>query len=310
MSEKHFSKISVIIPCKGHATELRNCLSGLSRMVEDVPSEVIVVDSHSDPKVLATVHDFPEIKIIRSNLKLTAGPARNFGAKQSAGSYLAFLDADCIPADSWLKAAYDEMEKGARMVGGPVIDELPSHPIAAADNLLQFADLGPGRPFGIAELLPGCNLAVRKEVFWGLNGFPDSPPIEDSLFTAAVYSCWPGFCRFVPEMRVAHKGRITLNGFWHHQKKFGYARGVYGFRVKTHQQELASKLIFLPLVILKRMIYVFNRTHRWNSDFLIRNYFLLPIIALGQLSWAIGFRHGCRIAISNRKLHDTYLAGF
>jgi glycosyltransferase involved in cell wall biosynthesis len=310
MSEKDFCKISVIIPCKGHAAELRNCLSGLSRMVVDVPSEVIVVDSHSDPKILATAHDFPGIKIIRSDLKLTAGPARNFGAKHSAGSYLAFLDADCIPELGWLKAAYDELEKGARMVGGPVIDSLPSHPIAAADNLLQFADLGPDRPFGIAELLPGCNFAVRKEIFWGLNGFSDTPPIEDSLFTASVYSCWPESCRFVPEMRVAHKGRTTLKGFWHHQKKFGYARGIYGFRVKTHQQKLASRWIFLPLVILKRMIYVFNRTHRWNSDFLIRNYFLLPIIAIGQLSWAIGFRHGCRIAILNRRPHNNHLAKF
>ena len=309
MSERQICKISVIIPCKGHAAELRSCLSGLSRMMTDVPSEVIVVDSHSDPNVLEAVRDFPGVRIIRSDLKLNAGPARNFGVKHSTGSYLAFLDADCIPADCWLKTAYDALQNGARMAGGPVLDELPGHPIAAADNLLQFADLGPDRPSGIAELLPGCNLAVRKEVFWGLNGFRDTPPIEDSLFATAVFSCWPESCVFVPEMRVSHKGRVTLKDFWRHQERFGYARGVFGFRVMAYQQKLASRWFLVPLVILKRMIYVFSRANRWNSGLLIRNFILLPVIALGQLSWAIGFRHGCCAAIRSRKLRETLMDG-
>jgi glycosyltransferase involved in cell wall biosynthesis len=299
MSKHHGLKISVIIPCKGHSSELRNCINGLCQIKIDIPYEVIVVDSNADSEVLSTVQDFSDIKIVRSNENLNAGPARNLGVSHASGCYLAFIDADCIPTNRWLKAAYDALENGAQMVGGPVLDEMPYHPIAATDNLLQFAELGSERPFGITELLPGCNLAVRKDIFKEVNGFPDTPLIEDSLFTATVNFRWPNHCYYVPEMQVTHKGRTTLKELWRHQYIFGYVRGIYGFRVKEYQQKLARKWIITPLVILKRMVYIFSKARFWKFKLLLRNILLLPFIVVGLLGWTSGFREGCQDTIKS-----------
>jgi GT2 family glycosyltransferase len=266
-------------------------------MAVKVPYETMVVDSNSDPDVRRTVQHFQNIKIIQSNKNLNAGLARNLGVTQAAGKFLAFIDADCIPTNRWLQAAHDELASGAQMVGGPVLDALPFHPIATADNLLQFADIASGRPMGKVEILPGCNLAVRKEAFETVNGFPNVPFIEDSLFTSAIAGRWPSACRFVPEMQVNHRGRTTLNGLWYHQNYFGYVRGLYGFRLKESQQKLACRWDILPFIVLKRLKYIFNRNRMWNPELIIRNFLFLPLIVFGQLGWAVGFRRGCREAL-------------
>ena len=263
-------------------------------MSADMPWEIIVVDSDSNPDVKNAVRKYPDVKLIQSERGLHAGPARNLGVRASSGDSLAFIDADCIPGSRWLQSAYDELANGALMVGGPVLDALPLHPIASADNLLQFCDLGLDRPKGTVEVLPGCNLAVRKAVFETMNGFPDDKFIEDSLFTSAVAERWPDACIFAPAMQVQHKGRTTLKAFWCHQERFGYVRGFHGFRLKAHQKRLARRWVFVPLVIIKRLVYIFNRAPAWKLTLLIRNLLFLPLVVFGQLAWAVGFRRGCR----------------
>jgi GT2 family glycosyltransferase len=293
--------ISVIIPCKGHAAELRACLTGLNQMAVKVPYETIVVNSDSDPKVRLTVQHFPNIKIVQGTQNLSAGPARNLGAARATGHFFAFIDADCIPTRLWLQSAYDALANGARMVGGPVLDALPCHPVAVADNLLQFADLPPGRPMEKAAIFPGCNLAVRKKVFEMMNGFPNAPYIEDSLFTSAIAARWPEGCHFVPQMQIYHRGRKTLKELWDHQRQFGYVRGIYGFRLKDSQQALARHWAIMPLIMAKRIGYIFDRTRKWNRGRLIRYCLFLPPTLFGLIAWAVGFRQGCRKALETRK---------
>jgi len=101
MKQNNYPSISVIIPCKGHAEELRACLTGLHHMDVQVPYETIVVDSNFDPTVRYTVQHFPNIKVIQSKENLNAGPARNLGVTQAAGDFLAFIDADCTAGPGW-----------------------------------------------------------------------------------------------------------------------------------------------------------------------------------------------------------------
>ena len=298
---KRSPEISVIIPCKGHASELRDCLEGLSRMTVYVPYEIIVVDSASDPDVAAVVREYKGVKMVRSEYGLSPGPARNLGVSQARGDFLAFIDADCIPATDWLQNAYDSLLEGMQMVGGSILDAMPDQYISVIDNLLQFAELPPGRPRNRVEVLPACNLAIRREAFEEVNGFPDSLLIQDSLFTERVASHWSENCWFVPEMVVAHRGRNSFNGLYQHHKEFGYFRGLHGFRVTQSQQRIASYRIFIPVIVLKRLVFIYRRVLRWNRANFTRYIILLPIVLYGLLGWASGFYKGCREALENRQ---------
>ena len=294
MSDQIVPMISVIIPCKEHAEELHNCLTGFRLMKVQIPFEIIVVDSANDPEVFSVAQDFPEIKLVRSKEDLGAASARNLGVSLAMGDYLAFVDADCIPTSNWLQVAWNELYRGAQMVGGPVSDASPWHPVASADNILQFADLSIGRPAGPIDLLPGCNLAVRREAFKKVGGFPIVKYIEDVFFSSKIVARWPEKCKYIPDMRVFHKGRANLRDFWMHHYPFGYQRGFYGFRITNTQQILGRFYFIVPLVVLKRLIYIFQRIIKWNRERLLIYIGLLPPILYGLTGWTIGFVRGCR----------------
>lgn len=268
----------------------------------DVPYEVIVVDSSYDEDVLAVVKEFDWAEIIRSAEDLSPGPARNLGVVQARGDFLAFIDADCKPDVRWLQTAYDALIGGAQMIGGAVLDAMPEKLISVVDNFLQFADLLPGRPREKVEVLPACNLAVRKEVFEAVRGFPDSLLIQDSLFTSNVAQIWPDECWFVPEMMVAHRGRSTFNGLYQHHKSFGYFRGLYRFRVSKFQQRASRIWVFIPMIVFKRLIYIYHRILKWNRGQFMRYLGLMPIVMYGLWGWAVGFHQGCRDTLKDSQL--------
>ena len=109
--------ISVVVPCRGHANELKGCLRGLENQITTAPYEIIVVDSAADPAVSDVVDAFPGVRLVRSRSGLLPGSARNLGARHARGDYLAFTDADCIPEPDWLAAVITALKSGATMIG-------------------------------------------------------------------------------------------------------------------------------------------------------------------------------------------------
>lgn len=289
--------ISVVVPCRGHANELKNCLLGLQEQTTTSPYEIIIVDSAEDQEVANVVAAYPYVHLVRSQLELLPGDARNLGARHARGEYLAFTDADCIPDSGWLAAALAALNTGATAVGGPVLDAYPHNPIAVADNLLQFPDLSPRRPDGAASYFPGCNFAISKTAFYELGGFPTGLPAgEDVLFFTAAVKRWPDNLRFVKAMRIRHTGRTGLRSFWRHQELFGFYRGRLGLRMRPIYQRLGSRAILAVPIACSRLGYIIFRTVQWNPAGLIRVVFLLPILMFGLAAWVKGFRRGCRMA--------------
>lgn len=289
--------ISVVVPCRNHAEELQRCLQGLTRQVVDHPYEIIVVDSANDPTVANVVAKFCGVRLVRSRAGLLAGGARNLGAEHATGRYLAFIDADCIPEPGWLAAAVSALDQGAQFIGGAILDAYPFHPIAVADNLLQFVDFHPNRPNGAASYFPGCNIALSQTNFQILGGFPiDVPTGQDVLFSSKAAQQWSNRICFVSEMRVRHSGRTYLREYWQHQEKFGYARGYLNIQLHPIYRRLGGLTILALPIAMKRLVYITLRTIQWNPLGLIKIIFLLPILLIGLFAWTKGFNDGCRAA--------------
>jgi hypothetical protein len=288
--------ISVIIPCRGHAELLHGTLRGLLGQEAAKECEIIVVDSAFDRHVAAAVGTYPGVTLVRSREGLLPGDARNLGADHARGDYLAFTDADCIPDPGWIASAVASLERGARVVGGPVIDLTPTPPIGAADNLLQFVDFPETRPNGSATYFPGCNLAIRRLDFLALGGFPSTPQRagEDILFCLNVTQRWPDGIQFDHEMRVCHIGRAGFGAFLQHHRTFGFARGALGLFLRPVHKRYGRWAIVIPLVVLKRLTYIVGRTARWRASALPRVIVLSPLLVMGLVAWSLGFREGLR----------------
>lgn len=289
-------RISVVVPCRGHADVLGRCLEGIARQRIVEPFEVVVVDSEPDPAVEREAGRWSEVVIARATAPLGAGPARNLGVATARGEILAFTDADCVPEEGWLAAAVAALDGAGRpvVVGGSVLDLHPLHPIAVSDNLLQFADFGPRRPAGRATYFPGANVAVRRSAFDEIGGFPESfaGAGEDTLLCDAALARWPDGLAFAPAMRVRHEGRLRLAEYLDHQRRFGLCRGALGLRLAPSHVRWGRRRATLPLVALRRLAYVGWRTATWHPLALPRAACLLPLLVGGLAAWAGGFRRG------------------
>jgi glycosyltransferase involved in cell wall biosynthesis len=109
--------VSIIIPAYNEEDNIAKCLQSINAQMEQgIDYEIIVVDNGSTDrtreiaeKLKAKVFALPEVNI---------SALRNFGAEASSGDILAFLDADCLVKDGWLKNAVSILDDPAvAMVG-------------------------------------------------------------------------------------------------------------------------------------------------------------------------------------------------
>jgi len=287
--------ISVVIPCRAHARELAGCLRALSEQEIAQAFETIVVDSAADPGVQAVAARFNNVRCVSSSLGLGPGAARNLGAQQANGRYLVFIDADCEPEPGWLVAAVNGLQGDSRLVGGPILSLNPWQIIQVADNLLQFADAGPGRPTQGTDHFPACNMAIARDDFSRLGGFPpvDFPACEDVLFCERAMATWPRGLMFVNAMRVRHLGRSRLADLWRHHRCFGHCRAALGLKLKAVHLRLGSRRTMIVPVMVKRLGYIVGRLACWNRAALLYAVLLSPVLLFGLAGWAVGFRRGC-----------------
>jgi O-antigen biosynthesis protein len=216
---------SVVVCTHNGARTVDECLHGLARL--KYPAyEVIVVDdgSSDDSAEIARRHD---VRLISTpNRGLSA--ARNEGLAAATGEIVAYIDDDAVPDPDWLAflaAAFADTDHAA--VGGP---NLP--PPTDGERAACVANT-PGGPTHVllsdrvAEHIPGCNMAFRREALEAVGGF-------DERFCVAgddVDICWRvqergGTIGFHPAALVWHRRRATVRGFWRQQRGYGRAEAL------------------------------------------------------------------------------------
>lgn len=177
--------ISVIVPVKNGAKDLKRCLEALAAS-DYSPKEIIVVDDGStdDSAEVATAAGARVIKLAHGQ---GAAAARNEGAAAASGEILFFIDAD-------VKVAHDTVGKVASVfqsrpeVSAVIGSYTPTTP--ARGFFSQFKNIHHHYIHQIsrdeaASFWTGCG-AVRREVFFAVGGFDASryggATIEDIEF--------------------------------------------------------------------------------------------------------------------------------
>ncbi len=255
-------RISVVIPTYSRPKQLARCLESMAAL--DYPSdrfEVVVVDDGSPTSlegIVALHRDGLDIRLIRQD---NAGPAaaRNRGASEAVGTFLAFTDDDCAPDPQWLSRLADRFaQEPDQLLGGRTVNVVDGNPYSAAsqtliDYLYHYYNRAAEDSEGEDRRTTGTffasnNIACSAEPFRRFGGFDTSFPLaagEDREFCDR----WgrDGLAMsYVPEAVVYHAHTMNLRGFL--RQHFNYGRGAFHFHVararKAQQQMRVEPLRF------------------------------------------------------------------
>lgn len=194
-------RVSVIIPHLNEPEALSRCIGSLQKQkVDGVPFEIIVVDNgsrHSPDGICAGV------RLEREHIP-GPGPARNRGAQVAKGEFLAFIDADCVADEGWVRGIvtfFDSNPDVSCLAGDiRVACANPEHAtsVEAFENVFSYrARLYVERHHYAAT----GNMAVRREAFTAVGPFGGIAVMEDRDWGQRATAL--GFrIAYVPEMRV------------------------------------------------------------------------------------------------------------
>ncbi|MFJ4745717.1 glycosyltransferase [Streptomyces sp. NPDC088775] len=176
--------VSVIIPSHNEGANIAKTVRNVLSTPPGAPlTEVVVIDDHSTDSSVEQVASHPTVRCIRPANRLGVSGARNFGAHETSGEHIIWIDAHTTLEDGWagrLVALLKDPKVGACSPGILDLDPkasaggfgctwvpgLPSLPRAwiPADE----SDCPVEVPF-----LPGGCIAMRREVFKITGGFDE-----------------------------------------------------------------------------------------------------------------------------------------
>jgi len=218
-------KVSVVVCAYNAADTIDDCLRSLADLTYP-DFEVIVVNdgSRDGTGEIAKGHAelWPALSVIEiPNGGLSA--ARNVGLAHATGEIVAYTDADVRVDEDWLTYLVQPMV-GTDLAGsgGPNVVP-PDDPWVA-----QAVARAPGGPTQVlfddrlAEHVPGCNMAFRREALLAIDGF-------NPVYLRAgddVDVCWRLHGRgrkigFAPSALVWHHHRSTVKAYWRQQVGYG-----------------------------------------------------------------------------------------
>jgi glycosyltransferase involved in cell wall biosynthesis len=229
--------VSVVVPVLDGEQTIGSCLTAL--LNADYPAarrEVLVVDNGSRDRTREVVTRHP-VRLLHEPLR---GPARarNRGVEAATGDVVAFTDADCLPATSWLAELVKPFADP--LVGGVAGSILPFPPQRAAERYAaRIRHLAPERylarptfPFAVT-----ANLAFRRDVFSRIGLFdPRSPRGGESTdFCTRFFRGMEARLELAPRAIVFHRHRSSARELFH--QNWGYGR-AHAYLYRKYRDEL------------------------------------------------------------------------
>lgn len=286
--------ISVVIPAYHGAATIAACLASVQRATEGRRAEIIVVDSSGDRCGEIVREQFPDVKLVLSPTRLSAGAARNRGVAMARGRILFFVDQDCVVPHDWIAALEKHFADPATGGAGGSLGILnPECLTGCGVYFLEFFRHFPhdGPPQRNRNFLLGSNSAYRADVLRD-NGFPDQTLGEDVLLSHQMRP--QGFdLVYDPRVEVLHRNREGSKEFFGYNAKMGAASAADQLIMKRTRSRLFLRfpaLAFLTPVIVLPLIFV--RLLRSNRSYLPTFLLILPLCLAGNLVWAAAFRRG------------------
>ena len=221
--QRTWPKVSVVVCAYNAADTLEDNLRSLHALTYP-DYEIVLVNDGSKDRTSEIARSFPKVRVIDTpNQGLSA--ARNVGLAEATGEIVAYTDADTRVDRDWLTHLVQPfLTSDVVASGGPNVVPPDDPPVA------QCIARAPGGPTHvllvdrIAEPVPGCNMAFRRDALLAIGGF-------NPIYLRAgddVDVCWRlqargGKIGFASAALVWHHHRASIKAYW--KQQLGYGEG-------------------------------------------------------------------------------------
>ncbi len=287
MSEKSLS-FSIIIPTYNRPEQLKACLEAISGL--NYPHdrfEVIVVDDGSSASLEPLVAPFRNRLDIKLFTQKNAGPAsaRNLGAINAKGEYLAFIDDDCIASPNWLKVLADTLtENPACLVGGHTINALTGNTFStSSQTLVNYLYTYYNARVDQSRFFTSNNMALSATLFEKIGGF-DVTTLRATAEDRELCDRWlhQGYeMNYKPNSVVYHSHFLDFRSFL--KQHFNYGRGAFYYhqaRARRHSKGIRIEPLSFYLNLIR---YPFSKFEKREA------FFVAVLLVISQIANAAGF---------------------
>jgi len=203
--------ISIVIISRNEGSELEATVANLLATAPPGQHEIIVVDDGSTDGSTAFLAAFPDIRVLHSD-GIGVARARNFGAIHAAGDVIVFCDAHIRTAAGWHVHVLNALSDPRVGACAPAIYGLADPTKRGYGLYFTGPDLRTrwhGKHPDIAKevaVLPGCFLAMRRDVFEITGGFDPGMRQLGGNDNEISFRFWTFGYKLlvVPEVEVGH----------------------------------------------------------------------------------------------------------
>lgn len=222
--------LSIIVPVFNRPHEAKDLLESLTLQTDSI-FEVIIVEDGSSITCETVIESFRSKLDVHYIYKKNSGPgpARNVGSEAAKGTYLIFLDSDCVLPEQYVETVKRSLSLDyADAFGGPdkARDDFTLLQKAINYSMTSFFTTGGIR--GSSEKLDkfhprSFNMGYSTEVFKHTKGFSTMRFGEDIDMSIRIINA--GFrTKLIKEAYVYHRRRTNLRRFFKQVYNSGIAR--------------------------------------------------------------------------------------
>jgi len=282
--------ISIVVISRNEGAELEATIRNLAESSRPGQPEIVVVDDGSTDGSTRFLADFPAVRLLRSE-GIGVANARNFGACHAAGDIIVFSDAHVRVPGGWHVPIQETLQRPEVGACAPGIYSLTEPRRRGFGLYFIGPDLHArwrhrtSQAPEAAPLLPGCFLAMRREVFRAAGGFDAGMRQLGGNDNELSFRLWTlGYQLLVlPEVEVGHLFRtlVPYEATWaavvHNRLRmafvhFGLARRERVIGALRHYEAFPAGLALAVESDLRARRNQVEQSRRFDDDWFFRNF--------------------------------------